>query len=154
MLGALGSAAKGVGTIKSFLANSQNSAAGLALISSSTAQASLNLITQIGAEAAQKRAADKLAAQLKQNAQPTNFTPSEGLPAVVYFDDGSTLDTVNNIITMVNGKKIDATTGQIYIEPGSIIQMANGAYLDTKNNILTLSDGTKINTITGLIITV
>jgi hypothetical protein len=73
---------------------------------------------------------------------------------VIYFDDGTTLDTVNNILTRLDGKQIDTTTGQLYVEPGSIIQMANGAYLDTKNNILTMADGTKIDTITGLTITV
>lgn len=152
--GLLGSlAARSDGTIKSFLANSQSNANGFALISSSTAQAAFNLVLQEASAASQKRAADKLNAQLAQNAPPTNYTPPHGLDPVIYFDDGTTLDTVNNIFTKLDGTQIDATTGQPYIEPGSIIEMANGAYLDTKNNILTMTDGTKIDIITGLTIT-
>ena len=71
-----------------------------------------------------------------------------------YFENGGSLDTSTNILTMANGKQIDTTTGLQYHEPGSIVSMANGAYLDTKNNILTMSDGTKIDTVTGLTITV
>jgi len=155
LLGALQGAAKNQpGSLKTFLANSQNTANGFALISSSTAQAAFNLALQMSDAAAQQRATDKLNALLAQNAQPTNFTPPRGLDPVIYFDDGTTLDTVNNILTRLDGKQIDTTTGQLYVEPGSIIQMANGAYLDTKNNILTMADGTKIDTITGLTITV
>ena len=155
LLGTLQSAAKGGdGSIKTFMANSQSSANGLALISSSTSQAVFNMALQQAAAASQKRADDRLRAQLALNAQPTNYTPPHGLDPVVYFDDGATLDTVNNIFTNAAGKQIDTVTGQPYIEPGSLIQMANGAYLDTKNNILTLNDGTKIDTVTGLVITV
>ena len=153
MLGAL-AGSKNPGSLKSFLANSEKSAAGFALISSSTLQAAFNLTLQQSDAAAQKRADDKLAEQLKQLQQPVNFTPPRGLDPIVYFEDGSTLDTVNNILTQVDGKQIDTTTGQLYIEPGSLIQMANGAYLDTKNNILTMPDGTKIDIITGITITV
>lgn len=155
MMGGLQAAAKGGnGSIKSYLASSQNSAASLAMISSSTAQASFDLINQMAAEAASKRTAERFAMQAKLNQQPANYTPGEPLAPTIYFDDGSTLDTVNNILTMVDGKQIDTVTGQEYIAPGSLIQMANGAYLDTKKNILTLPDGTKINTVTGLVITV
>ena len=51
---------------------------------------------------------------------------------------------------MANGSQIDTTTGLSYVDPSSIIQMANGAYLDTANNILHESDGSQIDANTGL----
>ena len=73
----------------------------------------------------------------------------------IYFEDGSALDTVNNILTHGRTARRStpspAPTGSI---PQSIINLANGSYLDTANNILTMADGTKIDTITGLIISV
>jgi hypothetical protein len=154
LLGALSDARDSSGSIKSFLVKSQNNANSFALISSSTAQASFNLISQMASNAAQKRNDDQIAMLQKLNPMPVNYNPPTTLDPVIYFDDGSSLDTDKNILTMSNGKQIDTKTGQAYIEPGSLIQMANGAYLDTKNNILTMSDGTKIDTVTGLIITV
>jgi hypothetical protein len=157
LMGSLQAAAApggGDGSIKTFLANSQNNANSFALISSSTAQASFNLISQMASTAAQKRSDEQIAMLQKLNPMPVNYNPPKTLDPVIYFDDGSSLDTDKNILTMSDGKQIDTTTGQAYIEPGSLIQMANGAYLDTKNNILTMSDGTKIDTVTGLVITV
>jgi hypothetical protein len=55
---------------------------------------------------------------------------------------------------MPDGAQYDATTGAKYVDPASIIQLANGAYLNTKSNILTLPDGTQIDTVTGLKISV
>jgi hypothetical protein len=81
----------------------------------------------------------------QQTVQPKNV-----LDPVIYFANGSTLDTENNILTMSNGDQIDAITGVKIIDPSTTIMMANGAYLDTKNNILTMSDGTQIDTVTGL----
>jgi hypothetical protein len=154
LLGTLqGAATSKPGSLKQFFVNSQNAANGLSLISSNTQQAVFNMILQQAQEAQEKRRADRLAQLLAQSAQSTNYTPPRELDPIIYFEDGTTLDTVNNIFTNVDGKQIDAVTGQPYIEPGSLIQMANGAYLDTKNNILTLTDGTKIDTITGIVIT-
>lgn len=68
----------------------------------------------------------------------------------MYFSDGSSLDTTSNIMTLANGNQIDTTTGLPYVDPSSLIQMANGAYLDTQNNILHESDGTQIDATTGL----
>ena len=112
LLGALQGAAKSQpGSLKAFLANSQTTANGFALISSSTTQAAFNLALQMSDAAAEKRATDKLNALLAQNAQPTNYTPPHGLDPVIYFDDGTTLDTVNNILTMADGTKINTITG-------------------------------------------
>jgi hypothetical protein len=153
LLGALSDARDSSGSIKSFLAKSQNNANSFALITSSTAQASFNLISQMASTAAQKRSDDQLAMLQKLNPTPVNYNPPTTLDPVIYFDDGSSLDTDRNILTMSNGTQIDTVTGQRYIEPGSLIQMANGAYLDTKNNILTMADGTRIDTVTGLVVT-
>jgi hypothetical protein len=76
--------------------------------------------------------------------QPKNVNP------FVYLSDGTTIDTVANIMTRPDGNQYDITTGAKYVDPGSFIQMANGAYLNTKTNILTMSDGTQIDTVSGL----
>ena len=104
--------------------------------------------------ATQKRYNDQVALQEKLNPVHQNFNPPAELDPVIYFNDGSSIDTTNNIMTMSNGTQIDTTTGLRYTDPASLISMANGAYLDTKNNILTMSDGTRIDTTTGLKITV
>ena len=76
--------------------------------------------------------------------------PKNVLDPFIYFPDGSTIDTNSNIMTMPDGTQYDTTTGAKYVDPASIIQMANGAYLNTKTNILTMPDGTQIDTVTGL----
>jgi len=152
LMGALQNARNANGSIKSFLAGSQKMAAGFALISLDTLESARILTAQQASDAFQKRSDERLEALLKQSQQPKNYTPPQGLDTVIYFADGSTLDTVNNIFTMSDGKQIDATTGNEYVDESALIRMANGAYLDTKNNILMMADGTKIDTITGLIV--
>jgi hypothetical protein len=76
--------------------------------------------------------------------------PKSMLDPFIYFPDGSTIDTVNNIMTMPDGTQYDTTTGAKYVDPASIQQLGNGAYLNTKTNIMTMADGTQIDTITGL----
>jgi len=152
LMGALQNARHADGSIKNFLSNSQSMANNFALISSNNLQDAANLTAQIAAETVQNTIAERLAAAQKRSAPQTNYTPPKELDPFIYFADGSSIDTQNNILTLSDGTQIDITTGAPYIDPGSLIQMANGAYLDTKNNILTLSDGTKIDTITGLIV--
>jgi len=93
-------------------------------------------------------AMDQLAAQ--QQMVPVKNV----LDPVMYFPNGSTLDTTSNILTMPDGTQYDTTTGAKYVDPASIIQMANGAYLNTQSNILTMPDGTQIDTVTGLKVSV
>jgi hypothetical protein len=76
------------------------------------------------------------------------------LDPVIFFSNGSTLDTTSNILTMSDGTQYDTTTGAKYVDPASIVQMANGAYLNTQSNILTMPDGTQIDTVTGLKVSV
>src|ERR1700694_2722602 len=66
IMGALQNA-NGNGSIKSYLAASQNISDAFSLISSSTAQEAFNLAVQMGNQAAQQRASDRVAAVLAQN---------------------------------------------------------------------------------------
>ena len=153
MLGTLQDARSGY-SLKTFLAKSQNAAYALAQITASNQTSANALLVQMSQTSAQKRHDELVALAAKLNPVQTNYTPPKGLDPVVFFDDGSTLDTTSNILTMSNGKQIDTTTGQEYHDPKDIISMANGAYLDTKNNILHMADGTQLDSITGVKITV
>jgi hypothetical protein len=141
-------------SIKNFLTKSQATAANLAQITQGTAQAQSTLTFQMSDAAQQKLQQEKIAMLVKLNPQQSNFNPAAELDPFIYFKDGSSIDTANNILTMSNGTQIDTTTGLQVIDQSSIISMANGAYLDTKNNILHMSDGSKIDTVTGLTVTV
>ena len=153
MMGALQDARAGY-SIKTFLAKSQNNLYALAQIAQNAQTSSSALTVQMSQAAAKKRYDEQVALQVKLNPVHANYTPPKGLDPVIYFGDGSSIDTTSNIMTLSNGKQIDTTTGLEYHDPKDIVSMANGAYLDTKNNILTMSDGTKIDSITGLKITV
>ena len=136
------------GSIRTFLAKSQNNMYAFAQISQSSQSAT-------GALAANQKLRDeRVALAQKMNPQQCNYNPPAELDPVIYFENGGSFDTARNILTMADGKQYDTTTGLPYHDPNTIISMANGAYLDTKNNILTMSDGTQMDTITGLKITV
>jgi hypothetical protein len=156
MMGALQTASSvssgAPGSIKSFLATSQSNADAFASIAQSSVQAAGQFYAQLAATEGQQAAQDrqaKEAALLNPPAQ-TNFTPPKELDPFIYYDDGSSLDTTSNIMTLSNGSRIDIATGLPYVDPKSIVTMANGAYLDTANNILHEADGTQIDAITGL----
>jgi hypothetical protein len=140
-------------SIKNFLAKSQSTASNLALISQGAAQSQSTLTLQMSDTAQQKLQQERIALLVKLNPQQSNFNPPTKLDPFIYFQDGSSIDTENNILTMSNGTQIDTTTGLQVIDQSSIISMANGAYLDTKNNILHMSDGSQIDTVTGLKVT-
>ena len=71
----------------------------------------------------------------------------------MYFSDGSSLDTVGNVLTRNDGTQIDITTGREVLNEKSTIRLANGAYIDAQNNILHQSNGDKIDMYTGLKVT-
>jgi hypothetical protein len=154
MMGALQDARSGSSSIKAFLAKSQNTSYSLAQIAQNSQQSAGALAAQMSAAANQKLRDERVALAQKMNPQQTNYNPPAELDPVIYFEDGGSIDTTSNILTMSNGTQIDTTTGLQYHDPGSIVSMANGAYLDTQNNILTMSDGTQIDAVTGLKITV
>ena len=141
----------GDGSVSSFLSKSSSIANNFALISQNSVVNSSSLIAQMASQNLQKENSKKLqqafdALQATQNqVQAKNV-----LDPFIYFPDGSTIDTNNNILTMSDGTQYDTTTGAKYVDPTSIIQMANGAYLDTKNKILTQPNGAQIDINTGL----
>ena len=154
MMGALQSASQtnSPGSISSFLVNSQNEANSLASIMQSSLQDQGQLYAQMAAAQGQKAAQDRFqkeAALLNPPTQ-TNFTPPKQLDPIVFYDDGSSLDTTSNIMTLSNGSQIDVTTGLSYVDPKSLVDLGNGAYLNTSTNIMTEADGTKMDATTGL----
>lgn len=151
MMGALqGSKKYRLGSLKGYLASQASGAVALSTIAQTGVTDRTTLAMQQNDAAMMKRVAERMALQKKMN--PPSPPPPPKLDSMIYFKDGSTLDTVNNVITMVNGKKIDAITGTDWIDPKSIVNLANGSYLNTATNILTLPNGTKIDTVTGLVI--
>ena len=153
IMGALQTATTGAdGSIKSFLATSQSNADAFASIAQSSVQAAGQFYAQIAATEGQQAAQDRQAqeAALLNPPAQTNYTPPATLDPVVYYDDGASLDTTSNIVTLSSGTQIDITTGLQYVDPKSILEMANGAYLDTTNNILHEADGTRVDSITGI----
>ena len=153
MMGALQGASStkySPGSIKAFMAGQQNNAAALAAISQTGVTSVTALAIQAGDLAMQKRLQARMAETAKHNVPMLPAAPLGD--STIYFENGSVLDTVKNVLTLSNGKKIDAITGADWVDPASIIQLGNGSYLDTANSILTMANGTRINTITGLIV--
>ena len=156
VLGMLANAASGSndGSINSFLSNSASTANAFASITLNNTSGASQLAAQIAAQNQQQLAAQKVQqmqdamTQAQQMVQPANT-----LDPVIYFNDGTTIDTTSNIMTRPDGTQIDTTTGALYVDPSSLVQMANGAYLNTSTNVLTEPDGTQIDTVTGLKVT-
>ena len=150
LMGMLESARSGH-SVKAFLKRSATNANNIALITQNgigNAGALVSQMAQQNMERENAKAMEKVMAELQES---RNRVKAENvLDSMIYFNDGSTIDTVNNIRTTPNGTQYDTVTGALYVDPLSIIQMANGAYLDTKNNIMTMSDGTRIDINTGL----
>ena len=149
IMGALQNSANG-GSLSNLL---QSSANAIATISQNNVTSTSNLIAQIASQNLQQQQQDQLEKalgdlqQTQQMVQPTNV-----LDSFIYFDDGSSLDTENNILTMSDGTKYDTVTGAQYVDPSSIVQMPNGGFLNTSTNVLTMPDGTQIDTVTGLLV--
>lgn len=154
LMGMLSAAASGNdGSINTFLRNSNTTAAAFATISQTSTTNASALIAQLAAQNLQKANAKILQDAFAGLAATQKMVqPKNTLDPIIYFADGSTIDTNSNIMTRADGTQYDTTTGALYVDPASIIQMANGAYLNTKTNILTMSDGTRIDTVTGLIV--
>lgn len=151
LLGMLANARNNDGSLNSFVQANASASNALSLISQNSVSSAGSFYAQMATQRQQDEDAKKLQDSLdalaasKQMVQPENK-----LDPFIYFDDGSSIDTNNNILTTKDGKQIDITTGLEVIDTSSIMQLANGAYLDTANNILTLPDGTKLDTVTGL----
>lgn len=145
----------GNGSISSFLGASQKSSSQLALISQNSVTNKSSLVAQMASQNIQEQNQKKLQDAMDAlSASQQVLQPKNVLDPIIYFANGSSLDTNSNVMTMSDGTQIDTTTGAKVFDTSSIIQMANGAYLDTKNNILTMPDGSQIDTITGLKISI
>lgn len=141
----------GDGSIASFFSRMSSGANAFATISQVSVSNTTNLVAQMASQNLQEQGQKKLEEALHAlNAQQQMVSATNVLDPYIYFGDGSSLDTENNILTMSDGTQFDTITGAKYVDQAFIVQMANGAYLDTKNNILTMSDGTQIDTVTGL----
>jgi hypothetical protein len=147
MLGALENASDG--SVGSFLSQASDFSNSLQLISQNSVTNAGSFYSQIAQQNDQAAANQKLQ-QALDDLQSTTAQPQNVLPSTIFFQNGSSLDTTSNILTMPDGTQYDTVTGARYFDPSYMIQMANGAYLDTKDNILTLADGTQIDTVTGL----
>jgi hypothetical protein len=149
LIGMLDNARKG-NSLKSFLDKSRSMSNGFALITQSGVANAGSYYSQLAQQNQQKRA-DKLLQKTMEDLERSRnaVKPKNVLDSFIYFADGTSLDTEKNILTMSDGTQYDTTTGALYVDPSSIMQLANGAYLDTKNNILTMSDGTRIDNVTG-----
>jgi uncharacterized protein YidB (DUF937 family) len=153
LLGMLANAGNG-SSLSGFLSNSSSTANAFATISENNVTSAGSLFAQIAATNQQKASAQKLQDSLNAlSAQQSEVQPKSTLAPVIYLSDGSTIDTINNIMTMSDGTQYDTTTGAKYVDPASIQQLGGGAYLNTKTNIMTLADGTQIDTVTGLTVT-
>lgn len=143
----------GDGSVSSFMSRVSSSANAFATISQNNLSSRSSLIAQMAAQNLREQNQKKLQEALDAlNTQQQMVQPTNVLDSYIYFDDGSSLDTQNNILTMADGTKIDTVTGAKYVDPSSIVQMPNGGYLDTSTNILTMPDGTQIDTVTGLLV--
>jgi hypothetical protein len=153
IIGALQDAGSNDGSLSSFIGISSSFANDFATISQSSVTSASSFYAQIASQNQQNKSADVLQKMMKALTQSQHMVKSKNvLDSVIYFSDGTTIDTNANIMTKPDGTQYDITTGALYVDPASIIQMANGSYLDTKNNILTLADGTQVDTVTGLTI--
>ena len=144
----------GNGSVSSFLSATSAFANNMATIATSSVTNRSSFYAQLASQAMQKRQDEqmqKMIAELQR--QQNTVKPKNVLDTYIYFDNGASLNTDTNVMTMADGTQIDAITGAKVIDPAFMIQMPNGAYLDTKNNILTMPDGTQYDTVTGLKIT-
>jgi hypothetical protein len=141
----------GDGSVSSFLSQSSTIAGNFAAISQNNQSSASAYYAQLASQAQDQRNKVVLQKLLKDLTASQNQVKEENvLDSYIYFSDGTSIDTNNNIMTRPDGSQYDTVTGAPYVDPAAVIQLANGAYLDTYNNIMTLTDGTKIDTVTGL----
>ena len=152
ILGALSN--MGDGSLSSFFGQTTAAANNFATIAQTNLSSTSAFYAQLASQNQQTQQQTQLQKALEQLNQTQNMVqPTNTLDPVLFFPDGTTIDTTSNIMTKPDGTQYDVTTGAKYVDPADLIQMANGAYLNTSTNILTMSDGTQIDTVTGLKVT-
>jgi len=153
ILGALQNSKNLDGSNSSFLSLSSGFANSLATISQNNFSSGATLTAQVVDANQQKQQADALQKALSSLSGPPP-APGPKLDPMIFFGNGSTLDTQNNILTMSDGTQIDTTTGMKIQNPANIMELGNGSYIDLANNIMTLSNGMQIDTVTGQTVSV
>jgi len=139
------------GSVSSFLGQASGYANTFASITQNTVTSATNFYAQIAANNQQTQQQQQLMDALAQlQAQQSMVQPQNTLDPYIYFSNGSSLDTTNNILTMPDGSQIDTTTGLPYVDPADLVDLGGGSYLNSKTNIITLSNGTQIDAVTGL----
>ncbi len=139
------------GSVGSFLGQASGYANTFALISQNTVTSTTNFYAQIAANNQQNQQQQQLQDALAQlQDQQSMVQPQNTLDPYIYFSNGSSLDTNNNILTMPDGSQIDTTTGLPYVDPANLVDLGGGAYLNSKTNVITLANGTQIDAVTGL----
>lgn len=139
------------GSVSSFLGQASGYANTFASITQNTVTSATNFYAQIAANNQQTQQQQELMDALTQlQDQQSMVQPENTLDPYIYFSNGSSLDTNNNILTMPDGSQIDTTTGLPYVDPANLVDLGGGSYLNTKTNIMTLADGTQIDAVTGL----
>ena len=99
-------------SIKSFLGKSTSTANAFAQISQNSVTNAGSLVAQIATQNKQRADAKKLQDALTSlSATQQQVQRKNVLDPVIYFQDGSTIDTNSNILTMADGTQIDTTTG-------------------------------------------
>lgn len=103
LLGMLRSAGSNDGSLSSFLSSSASTANNFALISQNTVTNASSLVAQIASQnqktADTKKLQDALASL---SASQQAVAPKNVLDPIIFFDDGSTIDTNSNILTMAD----------------------------------------------------
>ncbi len=151
ILGALETASSGS---TSFISQSKTYANNFATISQGGVSSATTFYTQLAAQNIKDHNAKILQKTLDALQASQKMVKAKNvLNPVIYFKDGTTIDTTSNIMTKPDGTQYDITTGAKYLDPNKVIQLGGGAYVDTQNNILVMADGTQIDTVTGLKIT-
>lgn len=150
ILGALQNSKNNNGSNRSFLNMTSSIANSMALIQQNSFTNAATNTAQIASDRVKQDQADALQKSLSSLSLPKN--PGPTLDPMIFFGNGSTLDTKNNILTLADGTRLDSTTG-IKIQPDTnIMQLGNGSWIDLANHIMTLTDGTQIDSITGQLI--
>ena len=139
------------GSIGSFLGQASGYANTFASISQTTVTSATNFYAQIAANNQQNQQQQQLEQALTALQDQQNMVQSQNtLDPFIYFSNGSSLDTNNNILTMPDGSQIDTTTGLPYVDPADVVDLGGGSFLNTNTNVITLANGTQIDSVTGL----
>lgn len=139
------------GSISSFLGSASGYANTFASISQNTVTSATNFYAQIASNNQQNQQQQQLQQALTQLQDQQNMVqPQNTLDPFIYFANGSSLDTNNNILTMPDGSQIDTTTGLPYVDPADVVDLGGGSFLNTNTNVITLANGTQIDSVTGL----